>query len=94
MSSGTRKIPATAIGSHSSHLFGGLVATWSVVDSDGLGMAGGVPCGDAPTDFEVPADGSIEDTIAWGALPIGEWTGEAGFETPVPPNPTVVFVVQ
>jgi len=29
MSSGSRKIPTTAIGSHSSHLFGGLVATWS-----------------------------------------------------------------
>lgn len=33
MSSGSRKIPATAIGSHSSHLFGGLVATWSAESS-------------------------------------------------------------
>ncbi len=33
MASGSRKIPATAIGSHASHLFGGLVATWSAESS-------------------------------------------------------------
>jgi len=33
MNSGTRKIPAAAIGSHASHLFGGLLASWAAESS-------------------------------------------------------------
>jgi hypothetical protein len=71
-----------------------LVASWSVENSNGMGMGAGVACGDSMTDFTVPADGSLEDTVNWGLLPAETYVGQADFDTPVPPNPTINFTVQ
>ena len=71
-----------------------LVSSWTVVDGNGLGMGAGVACGDAFTDYTVPALDSIEETVAWGTLPAQTYDGEAGFDVPGLPIGAVSFTVQ
>ncbi len=58
-----------------------LVNGWSLErKNDGQLLSEGFACGDAFTDFVVPAGGRIEDPYEWGMLGAGGWIVEPNFD--------------
>jgi len=67
-----------------------LATSFSVVG----GMGTGVGCGDALTDFDIPALDSIEETIVFGTLSVGSYTAQTTFDVPGLSDAMTTFVVQ